>query len=342
MHDVDLLVAGGGPIGLATALYARRAGLSVAVVERRADPVDKACGEGLMPAAVAALGDLDVALDGRPFTGIRYLAPGRSVAAEFRAGPGLGVRRTVLHAALAARADAAGVKRVQDTVTTVRQDGTGVTSGGLRAGWLVAADGLHSPIRRALGLERPAPGVRRYGLRRHLVLPPWSDHVEVHWAERAEAYVTPVADDLVGVALLVGEAGRASYDELLASFPVLRARLRGARPATEVRGAGPLRQVATAPRAGRVLLVGDAAGYVDALTGEGIAVGLATARAAVDAVVAGRPEAYPRAWRAATRRYRWSATALLQVTARPALRRRLVPAAAALPAAFGLAVDHVA
>jgi flavin-dependent dehydrogenase len=91
-----------------------------------------------------------------------------------------------------------------------------------------------------------------------------------------------------------------------------------------------------------VLLIGDAAGYVDALTGEGIAVGLATARAAVAAIAAGRPEAYPAAWRAVTRRYRWSATALLAVADRPGLRRRLVPAAAALPGLFGLAVDHVA
>ena len=91
-----------------------------------------------------------------------------------------------------------------------------------------------------------------------------------------------------------------------------------------------------------MLLVGDAAGYVDALTGEGVAVGLATARAAVAAIAAGRPEDYPAAWRRATRRYRWSASALLAVAGRPGLRRRLVPAAAALPAVFGLAVDSVA
>ena len=100
MTDVDLLVAGGGPVGLAVAIGARAAGLSVAVVEPRAVPVDKACGEGLMPAAVAALGRLGVPVTGRPFVGIRYLSPGRAVAANFRAGPGLGVRRTTLHAAL--------------------------------------------------------------------------------------------------------------------------------------------------------------------------------------------------------------------------------------------------
>jgi flavin-dependent dehydrogenase len=345
VRDVDVLVAGGGPVGLAAALRAREAGLSVAVVEPRSDPVDKACGEGLMPRAVAALADLGVTPPGRPFAGIRYVAPGRAVAARFRAGPGLGARRTDLHAALAAAADAAGVKRVLGTVTGVGQDATGVSAAGLRAGWLLAADGLHSPVRRGLGLDRPPPGARRYGLRRHYSVAPWSDFVEVYWADRAEAYVTPVSEHVVGVALLVTEAvggSRATYDELLAGFPALLGRLRAAEPLTPVRGAGPLRQAAATPRLGRVLLVGDAAGYVDALTGEGLTVGLATARAAVAAVARDRPEAYPAAWRACTRRYRWSAGALLAAAARPQLRRRVVPAAAALPAVFGLAVDHVA
>jgi flavin-dependent dehydrogenase len=340
--DVDVLVAGGGPVGLAAAVRARAAGLSVAVVDPRTDPVDKACGEGLMPAAVRGLAALGVEPAGRPFVGIRYLTPGRSVASRFHAGPGLGVRRTALHAELADRAAACGVTRVLGTVGPVHQDGSGVSAAGIRARWLLAADGLHSPVRRGLGLERPSSGGRRYGLRRHFAVAPWTDHVEVHWAERAEAYVTPVGDHLVGVALLLDGAARAPYDEVLAAFPALLARLRAAEPATGVRGAGPLRQVAAAPRAGRVLLLGDAAGYVDALTGEGIAVGLATAQAAVAAIAAGRPEAYPAAWRAATRRYRWSATALLAVADRPAMRRRLVPAAAALPGLFGLAVDHVA
>jgi flavin-dependent dehydrogenase len=339
--DVDLVVAGGGPVGLATAIGARAAGLSVAVVEPRDAPVDKACGEGLMPAAVTALGRLGVVVPGRPFVGIRYLAPDRSVAAVFRAGPGLGVRRTSLHAALAARADQVGAERVCGSVRGIEQDRVGVTAAGLRARWLVAADGLHSPVRRVLGLQVPASGrPARYGLRRHYLVAPWSEHVEVHWGEHAEAYVTPVADRLVGVALL--GPGGPTYDETLAGFPALLARLRGAAPATDVLGAGPLRQSARSPLLGRVLLVGDAAGYVDALTGEGVAVGLATAAAAVAAVADGRPQDYPRAWRRVTRRYRWSATALLGVTSRPVLRHALVPVASAAPGVFGLAVDHVA
>jgi flavin-dependent dehydrogenase len=340
--DADVLVAGGGPVGLAAAILARDAGLSVVVVEPRQAPVDKACGEGLMPAAVAGLARLGVTPAGRPFAGIRYVGAGRSVESAFRAGPGLGVRRTTLHAALLDRAVAAGVDLRTGTVDHVEQDEDGVTAAGLRAAWLLAADGLHSTVRRGLGLHgEPRPGRPRYGLRQHFATAPWSQYVEVHWSERAEAYVTPVSDDLVGIAFLTGRDGR-PFDAVLDDFPELRARLRGSTAVTRVLGAGPLRQVAVAPRQGRVLLVGDAAGYVDALTGEGVAVGLATARAAVDAVRRRRPQDYPAAWRRVSRRYRWSAAALVAAAGRPAVRRRLVPAAAALPWVFGRAVDHVA
>jgi flavin-dependent dehydrogenase len=339
--DVDVVVAGGGPVGLAVAIDARLSGLRVAVVEPRATPVDKACGEGLMPAAVAGLARLGVAVEGRPFVGIRYLATDRSVAADFRHGPGLGVRRTALHAALSTRADELGVVHRTGSVREVEQDENGVTAAGLRASWLVAADGLHSPVRRQLGLQATVAGPVRYGLRRHFAIAPWTTYVEVYWGDRVEAYVTPVSEQLVGVAFLGGRQG-VPYEELLAGFPALCARLRGAEPVTDLRGAGPLRQSARTPWSGRVLLAGDAAGYVDALTGEGVAVGLATARAAVSAITAGRPQDYPAAWRRATRRYRWSASALLEVAGRPGLRRRLVPAAGALPAVFALAVNSVA
>ena len=93
-------------------------------------------------------------------------------------------------------------------------------------------------------------------------------------------------------------------------------------------------------RAGRVLLVGDAAGYVDALTGEGLATGFAAARAAARALAENRPESYPAAWERATRRLPPADLgAALGVTGRPGLRRRLVPAAAALPRVFSRAVD---
>jgi len=341
-RTLDLIVAGGGPVGLVTALEARRRGLDVAVVEPRPSPVDKACGEGLMPTAAGRLRALGVAVHGRPFVGIRYVGLDREVAATFRHGPGLGVRRTALHAALAAAADRTGVCRVEGRVRDVTDDGSAVAAAGMRARWLVAADGLHSTVRRQAGLDLPATGRSpvRFGIRRHYAVRPWTDHVEVHWAPGHEAYVTPVADEMVGVAVL-GPPGT-GFDEALDALPTLTARLRGASAVTELRGAGPLRQNARSVRKGRILLVGDAAGYVDALTGEGLSTGFTAAREAVAAVADDHPERYPGAWSRATRRHRLLTGTLLGLTARPGPRGLLVPAAARLPRVFGAAVDLLA
>ncbi|WP_328727246.1 NAD(P)/FAD-dependent oxidoreductase [Streptomyces sp. NBC_00259] len=340
---IDLLVAGGGPAGLATAIHGALAGLDVVVAEPRPTPIDKACGEGLMPGAVRALGTLGVRVTGGPFHGIRYVdgVTGDTAEARFRSGHGIGVRRTVLQPALAARAAELGVRIVPQRLDRVLQDERQVTAGGLTARYLVAADGLHSPIRRALGLCAP-PGPRRaarYGLRRHYAVAPWSDLVEVHWSARSEAYVTPLAPGLVGVAVLTAQ--RAPFDAQLDCFPALRARLT-AGAASAVRGAGPLRQGVRSRVAGRVLLVGDAAGYVDALTGEGLTLALTAAGELVRCVRAGRPEAYEHAWRRLSRSYRLLTGSLLRARENPYLAARIVPLASRLPRVFRAGVDLLA
>ncbi|MFD7881413.1 NAD(P)/FAD-dependent oxidoreductase [Streptomyces bauhiniae] len=332
---IDVLVAGGGPAGLAAAVHARLAGLTAVVVEPRTAPVDKACGEGVMPGGVASLRALGVEPAGRELRGIRYVDGVRRAEAPFRDRPGLGVRRTTLHHALHERALGLGVRIVPGKVGEVGQTPDSVTAAGITARWLIAADGLHSPVRRHLGLELPGGTRGRYGLRRHYRVPAWTDFVEVHWSSQGEAYVTPVADGLVGVAVL--SRARRGYDEHLAGFPALTAALRGA-PATEVRGAGPLLQRVRRRVAGRVLLVGDAAGYVDALTGEGIALALATAEAAVRCVAAGRPERYEREWTLVTRRHRLLTRALLAASSRPCTARLIVPVASRMPPVFAAAV----
>jgi flavin-dependent dehydrogenase len=336
----DLLVAGGGPVGLAVALYAAGAGLDVEVREPRPGPVDKACGEGLMPGAVADLAELGVDPPGHRLAGIRYLDGTRTADAPFRHGDGRGVRRTTLHRTLTDAVAAAGVKIVERAVGEVENRDGHVLVDDEPVRYLVAADGLHSPVRRMLGLDRPPEGRRRFGLRVHVELAPWTPYVEVHWAAGVEAYVTPVATDLVGVALLT--SARGSFDDHLARFPSLASRLDSASPLGEVMGAGPLRQRARARVAGRVLLVGDSGGYVDALTGEGVALGLAQARAAVSAIVDGDPLRYEREWRTLTRRYRLMTGSLLAATRISPVRRMLVPTAARLPAVFGVAVNALA
>lgn len=342
-----MIVIGGGPVGLATALHAVRVGLVPLVLEPRPAPIDKACGEGLMPGAVTALAGLGVAVEGRPFTGIRYVDAHRSVEARFRGGPGRGVRRTALHAAMAAAVERAGIEGVPRAMASLAQDDAGVRvelvgpgEESVRGRFVVAADGLHSPTRRLLGLEVAGRGARRFGLRRHVRIAPWTDLVEVHWSPEGEAYVTPVGDHEVGVALL-GSAGR-NWQDRLPDFPALAERLTGAEPASEVQGAGPLRQRVRSRRAGRVLLVGDAGGYVDALTGEGIAVGLAQAREAVAAIASGRPEAYPRAAARASLPSGVLTSGLLAATRSAPGRRAVLGAAHRAPWLFNRAVNAVA
>jgi menaquinone-9 beta-reductase len=343
--DVDLAVVGGGPVGLAVAIEARMAGLTVRVIEPRALPIDKACGEGLMPGAVRALDQLGVDPAGRAFAGIAYVGESSRVEHRFTSGPGRGVRRTVLHEALGVRADELGVMRTDGKAVQLTQNRDQVTVSGefgeLTARWLVGADGLHSTVRRlaALAGREQRASARRYGVRRHFQVAPWSDLVEVHWTRAIEVYVTPVDENTVGIALL--GPSPMNFAQQLAGIPAVWNRVADALGASDVRGAGPLRQRSRRRTAGRVLLAGDASGYVDALTGEGLRVGFAQAHVAVQAIVNETPRAYERAWTRSTRDFRILTSGLV-TAARSPLRGRIVPAAVASPALFGRIVERLA
>lgn len=352
----DAVVVGGGPAGLAFAIAAAERGLDVTVLERRAGPLDKACGEGLLPAGVRALERLGArpyltAEDTSPISEIRWIEPCRDVA-RLRLPPpgGLGIRRTALSAALLARAREAGVevqadadvtghRREPDRIWAVARGG-----GAVPARVLVAADGLASPTRRREGLEAPAPRRTRFGLRRHISVPPWADAVEVHFGEDAEAYVTPAGAHRVGIAVLFERRERTtpSFEALLGRFPELARLVAAAEPESAVRGAGPFDRRATARIADRLVLLGDAAGYVDAVTGEGIALALCCAEdlaALLPGALArgaGREALLPyeAAWRRRFRPYAaWTRT-VLGLARRPGIRRHVLALAAARPGPF--------
>jgi menaquinone-9 beta-reductase len=357
----DVGVVGGGPAGLAVAIEAATGGLSAVVLERQAFPVDKACGEGLMPAGLVALERLGVLplLDERecaPFHAIRWIQEnGRAVTGALPGRGGLGIRRLELSRAMAARARAVGVTLFERTALrshAIEADRVRLDSeaGEFEVKVLVAADGLHSPLRKAEGFAVAALGPRRFGLRRHLRIA-WAPRVEVHFAPGVEAYVTPAGRERVGVAFLWADgalAGRPDFGALLEHFPVLARALGGAPVDSEARGAGPLLQRVARRVKDRFVLLGDAAGSVDAITGEGLSLGLRGAHvlagllpgAVRDGCAAGVFAEYERAMDGAFSRYARLAGTLVWIAGRPALRRFALDRLAAAPAVFEWALGQ--
>ncbi len=360
-ETIDVAVVGGGPAGLSTAIEAARRGLSVRVFERQGEHPDKACGEGLMPRGVAALArlgaleHLDAARTAR-IVGVRYVQEdGGAVEGRFHDGSGLGIRRVALVEALSEAAERAGARLERGRFAralAVLGDATELEAGGerIRARALVAADGLHSPLRRQLGLGVERGVVRRFGLRRHFRGVDPGDFVEVHWCGGVECYLTPVGRDRLGVTFLFEAegAGPADFEHLLSRFPRVAFRLRGGRPDSSVRGAGPLSQRATRVVAGRGVLAGDAAGYVDAITGEGLslafegAVVLGASLAELCARSDARPlEAYARDHAKRFHRYALAAGALVWLARNPRARQSAFALLSRVPRLFELALRWI-
>lgn len=271
--ETEVLVVGGGPSGLATAIACRTKGLRVLVADYRQPPLDQACGEGLLPDSLIALRELGVELraDQRvPFRGIRFRDGSTTVEGTFPHGNGAGVRHSTLHDALVRRAHEVGAQFLWDSrVKAVAPGLASIGDSRIAYRWLVGADGAASRVRAWTGLGAIKREDVRYGFRRHFRTPPWTDYVEVYWGEGCQAYVTPVSSAEVCVAF-VSRDPRRRLDSMLAEFPDLAARVEGcaehARYCGALAASRLLRRVAST----NVALVGDAAGSVGAITGQGL------------------------------------------------------------------------
>lgn len=298
-HVYDVVIVGGSLAGAAAAIHLAQRGRNVVIIEQHAFPRRKVCGEGLLPIGVDELDRLglrdSVEAAGEPLRRLRFAAGSHHVEAVLP-GQGIGVRRTTLDALLLDAARTAGVEVCHGTATRLlvrsgRAHAVECVGGHTCPGRVViGADGLHSRIRRLAGLETRSVGTR-YGAAAHGQVPSFEPGVvSVSFHDGYETYVTPVGGDSVNAVMLLprptlrelGHDPAAAIASRLAATPELA----GIEFEEPVKVAGPFPRTARRAYRGNVVLAGDAAGFFDGVTGEGMGVALASARLCADAVVA--------------------------------------------------------
>lgn len=322
---------------MAAAIAARRRGLDVTVADHSVPPIDKACGEGIMPDGLAAALDLGIRIDdseGHPFRGIRFCGTGLSVEAAFPGGAGLGIRRTVLHRVLIEHAAALGVHFAWGTQVTAI-DGAAVSVGGrtVRARWIIGADGGQSRVRRWANLEASARHSLRFGFRRHYRIAPWSEYMEIHWGACGQLYITPVGPEELCV-VLISRDPQCRLEDALPLFPDLAGQLAKAPWAGSERGGASVTRRLRSVYRGNVALIGDASGSVDAVTGEGLCLLFQQASALARAVLAGDLALYQKEHRRIAWRPAFMADFMLLLDGRDRFRARVLRAFAAQPELF--------
>jgi len=344
-QETEVFVIGGGPAGLAAAIASRDKGLRVTVADWSRPPIEKPCGEGLMPDSLDALRQLGVTIGSEhcfPFSGIRFLAPGVSVSASFPSGCGLGMRRPVLHQLLADRAAETGVQFLWGArVSGISSEGVVVNGELVRSRWIVAADGQNSNVRRWADLDAFHTYKRRFGFRRHYRVTPWSDCVEIYWGSGFQFYITPVGPREV-CTVLISRDRHLRIDQALEGCADLKKRLQSAVPASAEQGAVSLSCRFKQVVRGRVALIGDASGSVDAVTGEGMCLAFQQAVKLADGLAAGDLSMYAAGHRRLMRRPFFMADTMLLLDRFPGLRDRAIHALSANPAIFStLLATHI-
>jgi menaquinone-9 beta-reductase len=334
--QADVVIVGGGPAGIATAIAAAQKGLHALVVDARKPPVDKACGEGLLPEAVASLRRLGVHIETSsafPFSGIRFTDALSSASARISNGQAYGLRRTLLQQLLIERAEKIGVSFLWGTCVSGFDSGSVRTERGFIASrWIVGADGQNSNVRKCAGI-----GVRRassrFGFRQHYAIAPWTDLVEVHWGERCQMILTPTNSDEICISFMTSDS-RLRIGRSLGQFPEVERRLRGVQPATtEIGSVNTLGRARVAAR-NNVALVGDASCTVDGVSGQGLSLAFQQALALGDALAAQDLASYARAHRRIIGKATSMARLMLLMDRSSWIRRKALRLFAAQPGLF--------
>lgn len=334
----DVMVIGGGPAGLTAAITCALRGMTVTVIDPVRPPIDKACGEGILPDGLLALRELGVEFaDGESarLRGIHFLSGDSETKAEFTYGFGAGVRRTTLHARLMARATELGVElRWGSRAEDISERKAMVDGQEFPFEFGVIADGQNSIWRERLEFGAFHVKRQRFGFRKHLRVAPWSEFVEVYWRDGAQMYVTPVGEREVGVALLTSDQ-HANFERELKHFPALDRRLTGAETCSKLRGAASVTRTVTHVTRDNLALIGDASGSVDAITGDGISIAVHQAAALAEAISKRDLDEYEDAHRRIMRRPRRMGELLLALDRHPRFRERALSALARHPETFG-------
>jgi flavin-dependent dehydrogenase len=269
----EVIVIGAGPAGIVAAIAAQKRGKQVIVLDARKPPIDKPCGEGILPQGIAALGKLGISLPAEsafPFRGIRFVDENNSVRADFADETGLSVRRVKLHQLLVDQAMDAGVKfRWGARVTQIDKHALMTPLESFSYDWLIGADGQNSQIRKWAGLDPLTRRKKRFGFCSHFNLEPWSDVAEVHWAHGCQIFITPMRGHEVGIAVISRDP-QLRFDKAIKRFPFLAEKLSGVKPTTRELGDTTSLRILPAVTNGRIALIGDASGTVDAVTGHGL------------------------------------------------------------------------
>jgi flavin-dependent dehydrogenase len=336
-HKSDVLVVGAGPAGLATAIAASLKGFSVAVADSRKPPIEKACGEGLLPEAVANLRRLGIDLSlsaAFPFKGIRFSDDESSASTRIKRGTAFGLRRISLHNLLVQRACELGVTFLWGArVSDFDSHGARVNGAAFRCRWLVGADGQNSGVRKWASLNPRRPRLSRFGFSRHYAVTPWTDMVEVHWGPHCQLFATPTGANEVCVALL-SHNPQLRIEPALAYFPEVAARLRDALPLSAEIGSVTELGSAQAVARGRVALVGDASFTVDGIAGQGLSLAFEQAAQLAEAFARDDLSYYERAHRKISRTPRRMTRLLLLMDQSAWIRRKTLRLFARNPGLF--------